>query len=448
MTRILDIRWDGRLVGQLTQDVHGELGFAYAPEWLSDEEVQPLSASLPKRAEPFTRRECRPFFSGLLPEESQRDAAAKALGVSRANDFALLDRLGGDVAGALQILPRSEIPTKRAPDQQPIPLDDAGLIRVLDALPVRPLLAGEQGLSLSLAGAQSKVPVVLADGALALPAPGQPTTHILKPSIWRFTATTENEAFVMRLAAAIGLEVAPVEAHIVQDRRFLLVQRYDRAIGADGIVYRIHQEDFCQALGVPPETKYASEGGPTFKDCFALLRRVSVRPAVDVLKLLDAVIFNVIAGNADAHGKNFSILYDTEGPRLAPLYDLLATVAYPDLSPKFAMKIGKRATLAEMDDAGWAAFAADTGLGLPLIRRRVVEISKAILEKATAVATELSLPEFDRTAIKRFEDMIRDRAERCASSVARGTRRAFLTQSPTPGRSCMPTPDVQIRYDN
>ena len=447
MTRILDIRWDGRLVGQLTQEVHGELGFAYAPEWLSDEEVQPLSASLPKRAEPFTRRECRPFFSGLLPEESQRDAAAKALGVSRANDFALLDRLGGDVAGALQILPRSEIPTKRAPDQQPIPLDDAGLIRVLDALPVRPLLAGEQGLSLSLAGAQSKVPVVLADGALALPAPGQPTTHILKPSIWRFTATTENEAFVMRLAAAIGLEVAPVEAHIVQDRRFLLVQRYDRAIGADGIVYRIHQEDFCQALGVPPETKYASEGGPTFKDCFALLRRVSVRPAVDVLKLLDAVIFNVIAGNADAHGKNFSILYDTEGPRLAPLYDLLATVAYPDLSPKFAMKIGKRATLAEMDDAGWAAFAADTGLGLPLIRRRVVEISKAILEKATAVATELSLPEFDRTAIKRFEDMIRDRAERCASSVARGTRRAFLTQSPTPGRSCMPTPDVQIRYD-
>ena len=422
MTRILDIRWDGRLVGQLTQDVHGELGFAYAPEWLSDEEVQPLSASLPKRAEPFTRRECRPFFSGLLPEESQRDAAAKALGVSRANDFALLDCLGGDVAGALQILPRSEIPTKRAPDQQPIPLDDAGLIRVLDALPVRPLLAGEQGLSLSLAGAQSKVPVVLADGALALPAPGQPTTHILKPSIWRFTATTENEAFVMRLAAAIGLEVAPVEAHIVQDRRFLLVQRYDRAIGADGIVYRIHQEDFCQALGVPPETKYASEGGPTFKDCFALLRRVSVRPAVDVLKLLDAVIFNVIAGNADAHGKNFSILYDTEGPRLAPLYDLLATVAYPDLSPKFAMKIGKRATLAEMDDAGWAAFAADTGLGLPLIRRRVVEISKAILEKATAVATELSLPEFDRTAIKRFEDMIRDRAERCASTVARGTR--------------------------
>jgi len=422
MTRTLDIWWDGRLVGQLTQDRHGELGFAYAPDWLDDEAAQPLSASLPKRAEPFTRRECRPFFGGLLPEEGQRDAAAQALGVSRANDFALLDRLGGDVAGALQLLPPGEVPATLAPDQRPTPLDDAGLIRVLDALPVRPLLAGKEGLRLSLAGAQSKVPVVLVDDAVALPAPGQPTTHILKPPISRFTATTENEAFVMRLAAAIGLDVAPVEARIVQDRTFLLVQRYDRVIGDDGFVRRIHQEDFCQALGVPPETKYASEGGPTFKDCFALLRRVAARPAVDVLKLLDAVIFNVIAGNADAHGKNFSILYDAEGPRLAPLYDLLGTVAYPDLSPKFAMKIGKRATLAELDTKGWAAFAADAGLGVPLIRRRVAEISKEVLEKAAAVAEELSRPELDRTAIEQFANMIRDRADRCALTIAGAMR--------------------------
>lgn len=424
MTRTLDIWWDGRLVGQLTQDKHGELGFAYARAWLDDEAAQPLSASLPKRAEPFSRRECRPFFGGLLPEESQRDAAAQALGVSRANDFALLDRLGGDVAGALQLLPPGEAPATLAPDQRPTPLDDAALIRVLDALPVRPLLAGEEGLRLSLAGAQSKVPVVLVDGAVALPAPGQPTTHILKPPISRFVATTENEAFVMRLAAAIGLDVAPVEPRTVQDRTFLLVQRYDRATGDDGFVRRIHQEDFCQALGVPPETKYASEGGPTFKDCFALLRRLAARPAVDVLKLLDAVIFNVIAGNADAHGKNFSILYDAEGPRLAPLYDLLATVAYPDLSPKFAMKIGKRATLAELDAKGWAAFATDAGLGLPLVRRRVAEMSKGVRDKATGVAAELSRAGLDRTAIEQFADMVRDRAERCALTVAESGRSA------------------------
>ncbi len=414
MTRTLDVWWDGRLVGQLTQNRYGELGFAYAPEWLNDEEANPLSASLPKRAKPFTRRECRPFFGGLLPEESQRDAAAQALGVSRGNDFALLDRLGGDVAGALQLLPPGEAPTVPALDQRPTPLDDAGLIRVLDALPVRPLLAGEEGLRLSLAGAQSKVPVVLVDGAVALPMPGQPTTHILKPPISRFTATTENEAFVMRLAAAVGLDVAPVEPRVVRDRTFLLVQRYDRALGDDGTVRRIHQEDFCQALGVPPETKYASEGGPTFKDCFALLRSVAARPAVDVLKLLDAVIFNVIAGNADAHGKNFSILYSDEGPRLAPLYDLLATVAYPDLSPKFAMKIGKRATLAELDAKGWTAFAADAGLGLPLIRRRVAEISEATSARANEVAAELARPGLDEEGLSNFAEIIAERAERCA----------------------------------
>ncbi|MEI8180441.1 type II toxin-antitoxin system HipA family toxin [Aestuariivirga sp.] len=417
MTRTLDVWWDRRLVGQLTQNEHGELGFAYAPEWVSDDKAQPLSASLPKRAEPFKRRECRPFFGGLLPEEGQRDAAAQALGVSRSNDFALLDRLGGDVAGALQLLPPGETPSVPALDQPSAPLDDAGLIRVLDALPLRPLLAGEDGLRLSLAGAQSKVPVVLVDGKVALPAPGQPTTHILKPPITRFKATTENEAFVMRLAAAIGLDVASVEPRVVRNRTFLLVQRYDRTIDGDGNVHRIHQEDFCQALGVPPETKYASEGGPAFKDCFALLRRIAARPAVDVLKLLDAAIFNVIAGNADAHGKNFSILYDDDGPRLAPLYDLIATVAYPDLSSKFAMQIGKRAKLSELDDKGWTTFAADAGIGLPLVRRRVAEMSEHAILQANAAAADLVRPGLDDKALLQFAEMVVDRAERCAHST-------------------------------
>jgi serine/threonine-protein kinase HipA len=134
------------------------------------------------------------------------------------------------------------------------------------------------------------------------------------------------------------------------------------------------------------------------------------------------VIFNVIAGNADAHGKNFSILFDAEGPRLAPLYDLLATVAYPDLSPKFAMKVGKRATLAELDAKGWAAFAADAGVGLPLIRRRVAEISNGVLDKATVVAAELWRPGLDRTAIEQCAGMIRDRAQRSVWTIVEAAR--------------------------
>ncbi len=416
MSPALDVWWDRRLVGQLTQDRHGELGFVYSPDWLRREDGPPLSASLPKRTEPYTRRQCRPFFGGLLPEEGQRKAAAQALGVSSGNDFALLDKLGGDVAGALQLLPPGE-PPQGPLSAQPKLLDEAGLIRVLDSLPIRPLLAGEEGLRLSLAGSQSKVPVVLVGGEVALPSPGQPTTHILKPAIPRFPGTTEIEAFVMRLAAAAGLDVAWVEPRVVRDRTFLLVARYDRSTDADGHARRIHQEDFCQALGINPERKYAGEGGPSFKDCFALLRGVSLRPAVEVLKLLDAVIFNLIVGNADAHGKNFSILYEEGRPRLAPLYDLLATVAYPELSPRLAMKIARRSTLAEMDASGWEAFAKDTVLGLSLVRRRVAEISVAVKDQAEGVAVGLMQSGFDGQVLSRIAGMVASRAERCALTV-------------------------------
>ena len=144
-----------------------------------------------------------------------------------------------------------------------------------------------------------------------------------------------------------------------------------------------------------------------------------MRPAVDVLKLLDAVIFSLIAGNADAHGKNFSILHDETGPRLAPLYDLLATVAYPQLSPGLAMKIGKRSTLGTMNIRGWARFAADAGLGLPLVRRRVDEISAGTRARAEEVAGALMRPGSDAGVLTRIAEMVADRAERCAST-ARG----------------------------
>lgn len=131
------------------------------------------------------------------------------------------------------------------------------------------------------------------------------------------------------------------------------------------------------------------------------------------------MIFNVIAGNADAHGKNFSILYSNEGPRLAPLYDLLATVAYPDLSPRFAMKIGKRATLAELDTKDWTAFAADAGLRMPLIRRRVAEISERVAATAKETAAAVLKQGLNEAALGRFADLMVERAERCATSSVR-----------------------------
>lgn len=415
MTRTLSVWWDGSIVGALQVNEHGEMRFAYSPEWLGDPTRPAISFSLPKRAEPFRQRECRPFFAGLLPEESQRDAIAGALGISKRNDFAFLEALGGDVAGALSLWPEGEAPPVVDPGGEARALTDAELVGILDTLPTRPLLAGRDGLRLSLAGAQSKLPVVLVGGRVALPAPGQPTTHILKPPIARFPHTTENEALVMTLAAAIGLPVAPVAARRVAGRPYLLIARYDRSFDESDRARRLHQEDFCQALGIPPERKYAAEGGPAFKACFDLVRRATTVPAVAVLALLDAAIFNLIVGNADAHGKNFSLLYQAGGVTLAPFYDLLATVAYPDLSAKLAMRIAKRATLEEISSTTWPEFAADVGLGAPFVRRRVVELAEAVIAQARGVAERPALIGLDRNALTNYSTLLVSRAE----SVAR-----------------------------
>ena len=413
MKRTLSVWWEGVVVGTLQVNQHGEMRFAYSPEWLADPSRPAISFSLPKRPEPFKQRECRPFFAGLLPEESQRDAIASALGISNRNDFSFLEALGGDVAGALSLLPEGDTP---GPDSagQPRPLSDDELVSLLDVLPTRPLLAGHEGLRLSLAGAQSKLPVVLVDGQVALPVPGQPTTHILKPPIARFPYTTENEALIMVLAAAVGLAVAPVVTRTVAGHPYLLITRYDRRFDENGRAHRLHQEDFCQALGIPPERKYASEGGPTFKTSFELLRRAVARPAVAVLAFLDAAIFNLIVGNADAHGKNFSLLYEAGSVRLAPLYDLLSTVAYPDLSPKLAMKITKQSTLEETDPATWPAFAEDVGLGAPYVRRRVIELADVVLAQVTSVTEHPALTGLNADALTKYLSLIASRAERVA----------------------------------
>lgn len=179
MTRALSVWWDSRVVGTLQVNQHGQMRFTYAADWLADASRPAISFSLPKQEQPFTQRQCRPFFAGLLPEETQREVIAGALGISKGNDFAFLEALGGDVAGALSLWPQGEVPPVPEPTGTPRPLSDDELSDILDTLPTRPLLAGREGLRLSLAGAQTKLPVVLIDDRVALPARGQPTTHIL-----------------------------------------------------------------------------------------------------------------------------------------------------------------------------------------------------------------------------------------------------------------------------
>jgi serine/threonine-protein kinase HipA len=358
--------------------VDGRLNFCYAPGWLSQPDAVSLSASLPLQTGPFDDRKTRPFFAGLLPEGQMRRLIAQQFQISGQNDFALLDHIGGECAGAVTFLePRQtlSVPTRNDEVQW---LSDKEVVAVLDELPRRPMLAGKDGLRLSLAGAQDKLPVVFDGRRIGLPLNGTPSSHILKPAIHAVEDSVINEGFCMALAEAMEFKPAKSKVHLVLDRSFLLVERYDRLIDAKGHRQRLHQEDFCQALGVVPEMKYQNEGGPNLVQCFDLVRSATRPSAPQVLRLLDYVIFNALIGNHDAHAKNFSLLYSGKTPVLAPFYDTLSTAVYPTLAQKMAMKIGSKYKFSEVQARHWDQFAEDVGFSKAQAKRRILELAKSL----------------------------------------------------------------------
>jgi serine/threonine-protein kinase HipA len=388
MPRTLDVYLRRNFVGQLIQDENGQLAFLYAGGWLNNPNAVPLSHSLPLRKEKFNRNECRGFFAGVLPDESKREIIAKNLGISARNDFAMLERIGGECAGAVTFVPADQKLPER--NDRYRPLSSEKLAEILKMLPRRPLMAGEDGIRLSLAGTQDKIAVHVHDQQISLPLGGAPSTHILKPAIEHFEGVVFNEALCMKLAHAIGLQTAKAEVGRVENIDYLLIERYDRSVlkepgGAENLE-REHQEDFCQALGIIPENKYQNEGGPSLKQCFDLLRGLSSAPVIDLQHLLDAVIFNFLIGNHDAHGKNFSLLYGSQ-TRLAPLYDVLSTAYYPDLSKKMAMKIGGEYASEKVGPKNFDQLANEAGLAKPMVKRRVREVAETVLSKTPELIT-------------------------------------------------------------
>lgn len=414
----LHVWFDDRLVGLLVQTDSGQLAFTYDFTWLEDGATPPISRSLPKRDAPFSQNECIPFFDGLLPEGGQRNLIALIHGVSKNNAYSLLEAIGGEVAGALTFLPLALRPEPKttAVGAGGEALSAEALYQALEKLPRRPFLTGEGGLRLSLAGAQSKLPVYMVEGKEHLPSAKQLSTHILKPAIPKLRGSTENEAFIMRLAAAMGLPAPRVEPRVArledkEPRPYLLVARYDRHPGPSGRVERLHQEDFCQALGIPSQLKYQREGGPNLPQCFDLVRSFSVQPAADAKHLQDVVIFNVLVGNADAHGKNFSILYTPNGPRLAPFYDLMSTAVFPELDNDFAMKIGGQGVFRRLGYRAWRTFCEEAGLNFSILRKRLATMAKKLPAASVQVMKGLASPDLDQAALQDLARLVCLRAD-------------------------------------
>ena len=398
--------------------VDGRLSFRYAPGWLSRPDALALSASLPLQAEPFDDRTSRPFFAGLLPEGQMRRLIAQRFQVSGQNDFALLDHIGGECAGAVSFLEPGRALRTSAQGDDVQWLSDEEVVALLDELPRRPMLAGRDGLRLSLAGAQDKLPVVFDGERIGLPLDGTPSSHILKPAIHAVEDSVINEGFCMALAEAMQLKAAKARIHVVLDRCFLLVERYDRVVIAPGHRQRLHQEDFCQALGVVPEMKYQNEGGPDLTQCFDLVRRATRPSAPQVLRLFDCVIFNALIGNHDAHAKNFSLLYSGKTPVLAPLYDTLSTAVYPALTPKMAMKIGSKYKFSEVQARHWDQFAEAAGLAKAQAKRRILALAKSLPASARKLQSEPGHNFAGNGVVERINALIE---QRCALTIRRLT---------------------------
>lgn len=414
----LQVRFGAQLVGQLDPGKHGRLDFTYDASWLANSHAFQVSLSLPLRAEPYADGRGHTFFSNLLPEGAVREAVCNRLGISTDNDVALLRAIGGECAGALSVVAADDDPppTGRARYDA---LDKRRLQSLVSGDRVIPLLAGGPSTRLSLAGAQDKVPVAVLDGRIHLPIGGAPSTHILKLPHLLYAHIPVNEAFVTLLAARLGLDVVTAELFTQTVPPSLLVERYDRVrVDDPWPAVRLHQEDLCQALGLPPTRKYEQEGGPTLAAAIDLVRTHVRQPVIDVLRIIDWQAFNVCAGNSDGHGKNLSILYRTREGTLAPFYDLLSTRHYPKLDRALAMGVGGRRDPDKLGRAQWEALATELELGPRAVLERVESVAERCADLVTTCAAELRERHGAQSVLQSLPAEIVKRARRLRRALA------------------------------
>ena len=379
----LDVYLHNRMIGTLIND-KGRLKFSYSAAYLQSNDAEPLAFTLPLTDSVYQNGAVISFFSNLLPDESVRVRIAEIIGISPENTFGLLKEIGEDCAGAIALFSPDKKPAAlTAPTYRQLTEDEAHI--VLSGLPERPLNIGAKDFHISGAGAQDKLVASVQNGQIYLPLNGTPSTHIIKPGIKRFPESIFNEFYCMKLAAQCGINTANCDIISIKNISYYITERYDRK-KIDNLWNRLHQEDFCQLLGYEPSVKYESEGGPKIQQCFELFRELEL-PANDTIEFIDRIIFNFLIGNGDAHAKNFSVLYLNNRPRLAPAYDLISTVVYPDIEPRLAMKIDNEYTFRWISTGKFVRMGIKAGISEKIIVKEIQKMQKKlcrIIDKFTA----------------------------------------------------------------
>jgi serine/threonine-protein kinase HipA len=383
----LPVYFEQRVVGAIDVDKSGP-GFTYDEGWTRLRGAFAISTRMPLTGDRVGPDIFLPWAANLLPENEQLRTLGQLLGMARSDVIGLLSAIGGDTAGALSI---GQPGRTSSVQWRPVATPDE-LEAILEELPNKPFLVGEEGVSMSLAGAQSKLAVAVDEGGrICIPMNGSPSTHILKPDSPRLPGGVHNEAFCLTLARRLKIPAPDVATGRAGKRTFLLVKRYDRT-DVGGRWRRLHQEDYCQALGLPPSAKYEANQtgirGPTLKDMFDVTRRHL--PATEIIRLLDLVVLNILCCNTDAHAKNYSIMIRGNGASLAPIYDIMCGEVWGNVTKNLAQAVAGKSRGDDLNGRDWQRFARECGLNPKQVLDRVGTLAKSAIAEAQATVSEVA----------------------------------------------------------
>lgn len=357
------------LGGEHTADlVRGTGRFGARLQYLNSS-VRRLSLSLPVTRRPHAAAQVTSWLQGLLPDDARvLQRWAEEFNLPDSTPFSLLSSpVGYDCAGAVQFCAHDDIDrvNNRPDDRVLLSLDEVET--VIEALHQDALawLGDPASLQFSLSGGETKTALQRVDGQWFKPSGSAPSTHILKPELVtsRFEDLPLNEHLCQTAARNLGMPAARTEITSFAGIQTVVIERYDRLAAEAGLV-RLHQEDACQALGLPPSKKYERQGGPSTAVIAELIRKHSSDAHADIERYRDALIFNWLIAGSDAHAKNYSLFLDGENVRLTPLYDLASGLPYRDdysdvRKIRLAQKIGRGYTLERADRrSAWEQLAA------------------------------------------------------------------------------------------
>ncbi|MDF1827849.1 MAG: type II toxin-antitoxin system HipA family toxin [Legionellaceae bacterium] len=386
----LYVFYENQRVGIFSRDDNLVSCFSYDEQWQIGKHSFPLSLVMPLSTQTFNNKITLSFFENLLPEGDVRDALERSHHIQ--GSFEFVEHFGQDCAGAVTITADEAF----SYNPHETTLKKIDIEHIYEAISkkrsvVEVVSQMEPGY-LSLAGAQDKFAAILQNGHIFLPSHGAPTTHIIKTPILRhgIKESVYNEFYCMELARAVGLNVASCEV-LEGVYPLFVTERYDRTKDKEGIIHRLHQQDFCQAQGIVSEEKYEFKGGPSIKANYELLlHHVTPTQRMHALQqLLSWVSFNLLIGNNDSHSKNLSLLWVKHKNELAPFYDLLCTSIYKSLHQDFSFKIGDRYTFSKIGLNQFTLLEEALGIKKGSFTQRMKDMSQLILKHKERVLEQV-----------------------------------------------------------